>query len=369
MVLGAHKERRILLENNPHLTNWVPIAIPITSFIMTPAPFGHPLFSSAPFTLPLIMKFYDSLSGFTCPPSHIMSRSRANRKFPQLDKDHALYYQVFYEGQHNDTRTNTYLALTAAEHGCTVANYVEMTNVITGEDGKAIGIKCLDKISGKSFDVYSKAIVFAGGPFTDHLRRIEDPNCKPAINAAAGTHIVLPGYYSPNGIGMLDVNTSDGRFLFFLPWEGFTLIGTTDRKGPVSSYHGPPEDEIDWLLKEVQKYLAIPVRREDVLSAWQGFRPLASDPNAQPGDPISRDHIISTNPTTGITFITGGKWVTYREMAEDVIDKVVNYIILVTKLDHALQINWCYVVEKDIIAISPLILFKNMAFLKLKRSI
>jgi glycerol-3-phosphate dehydrogenase len=81
--------------------------------------------------------------------------------------------------------------------------------------------------------VYAKSIVFAGGPFTDALRKIEDPHCKPAVAAAAGTHIVLPGYYCSRGVGMLDINTSDGRFLFFLPWQGKTLVGTTDRKGPV----------------------------------------------------------------------------------------------------------------------------------------
>ena len=171
-----------------------------------------------------------------------------------------------------------------------------------------------------------KAIIFAGGPFTDQLRKIEDPSCKPAVAAAAGTHIVLPGYYCANGIGMLDINTSDGRFLFFLPWQGKTLVGTTDRKGPVTSFHGPPEEEIQWILKEAKKYLmtdTLQVRRSDVLSAWQGYRPLASDPNAPPGAPVSRDHVISYNQNTGVTFITGGKWTTFREMAEDVIDKII----------------------------------------------
>ena len=149
--------------------------------------------------------------------------------------------------------------------------------------------------------------------------------------SAAGTHIVLPGYYCSRGVGFLDINTSDGRFLFFLPWQGKTLVGTTDRKGPVSSCQGPPEAEIQWLLNECKKYLShsgsggdgLEIRRTDVLSAWQGWRPLASDPNALLGAPVSRDHIISENPQTGITFITGGKWTTYREMAEDVIDRVV----------------------------------------------
>lgn len=325
MVLEAHKERRILLENNPHLTHWVPIAIPINTWFSWPPPFGHPIFGSAPFLLPAVFKFYDGMSGFTCPPSHIMGKKRAMRKFPQLDED-VKYFQVFYEGAHNDSRTATYIALTAAEEGAAVANYVEMIGLIRDEkDGKAIGIQCRDNLTGKEFDVHAKAIVFAGGPFTDSLRKMESPDSQPAVAAAAGTHIVLPGYYCPGGIGMLDINTSDGRFLFFLPWEGSTVVGTTDRKGPAVSGPEPPEEEINWILTEVEKYLSpeLKVRRSDVLSAWQGFRPLASDPHLPPGSPISRNHIISTNPETGVTFVTGGKWTTYRVMAEDTIDRVV----------------------------------------------
>lgn len=331
MVSNCHKERRLLLENNPHLTNWVPIAVPLDSWISWPPPFGHPLFSIAPMVLPAVFKFYDGMSGFTCPPSHIMGKNRAERKFPQLATENVKYYSVFYEGQHNDSRTATCIALTAAEHGACVTNYTEMVEVLTDSTGKATGVKVKDNMTGKIFDVHARSIVFAGGPFTDHMRKIENQNCKPAVAAAAGTHIVLPGYYCSRGVGMLDINTSDGRFLFFLPWQGKTLVGTTDRKGPVVSNHGPPEEEIQWLLNECKKYLAqagdgstgLEIRRTDVLSAWQGFRPLASDPNAPPGAPISRDHVISQNPDTGITFITGGKWTTYREMAEDVIDRVV----------------------------------------------
>ena len=328
MVWSAHKERRLLLENNPHLTYWVPIAIPITSWIATPAPFGHAMFGMAPLVFPAVFKAYDGMSGFTCPPSHIMRTSRAQRKFPQLDDRNVKYFQVFYEGAHNDARTNTYLALTAAQEGACVTNYTEMIGLIKDDvTGQAAGVTCRDNCTGQEFEVYAKAIVFAGGPFTDELRTLEEPSSKPAVAAAAGTHIVLPGYYCPGGIGMLDINTSDGRFLFFLPWEGSTIVGTTDRKGPAVSTVEPPEEEIQWILKEVEKYLSpeLKVRRADVLSAWQGFRPLASDPNLPPGAPVSRDHIVSTNPETGVTFITGGKWTTYRHMAEDVVDRVIDY--------------------------------------------
>lgn len=114
MVSNCHKERRLLLDNNPHLTNWIPIAVPMDSWISWPPPFGHPVFACAPIVMPLVFKFYDGMSGFTCPASHIMGKSRAERKFPQLAAENAKYYSVFYEGQHNDARTATYIALTVS---------------------------------------------------------------------------------------------------------------------------------------------------------------------------------------------------------------------------------------------------------------
>ncbi|MGK3741774.1 MAG: glycerol-3-phosphate dehydrogenase [Bacillariaceae sp.] len=125
-------------------------------------------------------------------------------------------------------------------------------------------------------------------------------------------------------MGLLDYNTSDGRFMFMLPWEGHTLVGTTDTKGSAETSPSPPDDEIEWLLKECGKYLTpnMKMRRSDVLSAWRGWRPLAADPYAPPDASASRDHIISENPETGVIFIAGGKWTTWREMAEEVVDRI-----------------------------------------------
>ena len=336
MVIGAHRERRFLLETQRHLTSWVPIAVPVDRWLAFPPPMGHPIFSLAPMLLPLVFRFYDSLSWFTCPPSHVMSRARARRKFPQLDLEDLKYAQIFYEGQHDDARTCITIALTAAEKGAAIANYVEAKSIIYDEvTGKAIGVRATDLVGGgETLEIHAKTLLFAGGPFTDELRAIETPDgFTPAVQGAAGTHIVLPAYYCPPGMGLLDINTSDGRFLFLLPWKGSVLVGTTDRPGVPTSTPAPPEDEIEWLLAEVSRYLSddLRVRRSDVLSAWQGWRPLASDPHAPPGAPASRDHIVSTNPATDITFVTGGKWTTYREMAEDAIDRVVE----IGSLDHA----------------------------------
>jgi glycerol-3-phosphate dehydrogenase len=325
MVLGAHRERRFLLETQRHLTSWVPIAVPVDKWLAFPAPMGHPIFSLAPMLLPLVFRFYDALSWFTCPPSHVMNRSRCARKFPQLENKQLKYAQIFYEGQHDDARTCITIALSAAAHGAAIANYVEAAAIVYDAAGKATGVVAKDLVAGGEMTIRAKKLIFAGGPFTDELRELESEGCPSAVRGAAGTHIVLPSYYCPAGIGLLDINTSDGRFLFLLPWKGSVLVGTTDRPGVPISSPSPPEDEIEWLLAEVSRYLSddLRVRRSDVLSAWQGWRPLASDPHAPPGAPASRDHIVSTNPATGITFVTGGKWTTYREMAEDAVDRVV----------------------------------------------
>ena len=130
---------------------------------------------------------------------------------------------------------------------------------------------------------------------------------------------MLPSYYAPAGIGLVDMSTSDGRFLFFLPWAGHVLVGTTDHKQKATMRPEPDESEIKWVLSEAAKYLSpeLSVRRQDVLSAWSGVRPLVLDPNTSPDAKTasaSRDHVIFHNPESGIVFAAGGKWTTYREM-------------------------------------------------------
>ena len=259
-----------------------------------------------------------------------MGPKKAKEIFPQLSERDIKYCAVFYEAQHNDSRTNIAIAMSAAEYGAHIANYVEMTGVISEKDSeKVIGIKALDRTTNESFSIYSKKIVFACGPFTDDVREIEHTQhsnkpMKRFVSGAAGTHVVLPGYYCPNDMGLLDYNTTDGRFLFFLPWENHTLVGTTDIKCKAESSPHAPEDEVQWILNECGKYLSpdLRVRRSDVLSAWRGWRPLAIDPSKENDDTVSRDHVISQNPKTGIVFVAGGKWTTWREMAEEVIDEV-----------------------------------------------
>jgi len=326
MVFICHQERRFMTTVQQHLCEWLPIVVPFTTWRASPPPMGHPLFGFFPVLAPIVFKFYDALSAFTCPPSYILSRKRAKEYFPQLIEKDLKYCAVFYEAKHNDARTNLAIALTAAGKGAAVANYVEAVDLQQDSQGKVTGAFVKDNVAGKEWTINAKKVILAGGPFTDELRTMEtDREHKPAVRGAAGTHVVLPGYFMPTNLGLLDYNTSDGRFLFMLPWLGHTLVGTTDRKGDAATLPDPPEDDIDWILNECKKYLNpdLKVRRSDVLSAWTGWRPLAVDPHAPDGSPVSRDHIISENPATGVIFIAGGKWTTYRHMAEEVTDKVV----------------------------------------------
>ncbi len=206
MVFNCHQERRFMMEKQEHLCNWIPIAIPFDRWHVSPAPFGHWLYGFFPILAPFVLKFYDSLSYFKCPPSYIMTSNKAKSAFPTLNDKDIKYCAVFYEAQHNDARTNVAIALSAAEHGAAIANYVEMIKTITDPaTGKVIGVEALDRMTGRSFAIKAKKVVFAGGPFTDRMREMEvfgtDKQMQPAVRGAHGTHIVLPGYYCSHEVG------------------------------------------------------------------------------------------------------------------------------------------------------------------------
>lgn len=334
MVWSCHRERRYMIETQKHLTHWMPIAVPFTSYIWAkrrenqPPPFGNTLFQLFPCLAPIVFTFYDGMSRFTCPSSYILGSTKASSVFPELKyknedgQPFVRYLSVFYEAMHNDARTNLAIAMSAAKHGAVVSNYTNVVELIK-KDGKVKGAVVVDQITGTEFKVYANKVVFAGGPFTDELRSMEQEATSdimtPAVKGAAGTHIVVPGRYP---MGLLDYNTSDGRFLFVLPWLNHTLIGTTDAPGPAQTRHDPPEQEIEFLIQEASRYLNKPIERQQVLSAWRGWRPLAHDPYAAEGAPASRDHVISEHPKSGVIFIAGGKWTTWREMAEEVVDRI-----------------------------------------------
>lgn len=319
MVREALQERANLLAIAPHLSSPLPIMLPIYRWWQVPYYWVG-------------IKMYDLVAGKQClKKSYFLSSKRCLELFPMLKKEHLCGGLVYYDGQHNDARMNISIALTAARNGASIANHTAVVGLLKKRDahGKEVvcGARVKDMLTGDEFEVKAKCVVNATGPFTDTIRKMDDPNAKPICQPSSGVHIVLPDYYSPDNMGLLDPDTSDGRVIFFLPWENTTIAGTTDRPCPVTHYPAPTEDDILFILNEVRHYLNqdVVVRRGDVLSAWAGIRPLVVDLNkSKPGktEAIARNHIIYVSDSNLVT-IAGGKWTTYRVMAEHTMDAAV----------------------------------------------
>ncbi|NXT34061.1 GPDM protein, partial [Pelecanoides urinatrix] len=316
MVKEALEERANLLEIAPHLSAPLPIMLPVYKWWQLPYYwFG--------------IKLYDLVAGSQClRSSYVLSKSRALELFPMLRKDKLVGAIVYYDGQHNDARMNLAIALTAARYGAATANYAEVLRLLkrreAGGRQRVCGVRCRDVLTGQEFDVKAKCVINATGPFTDSVRKMDDQEVPNICQPSAGVHIVMPGYYSPGNMGLLDPATSDGRVIFFLPWEKMTIAGTTDSPTDVTSHPIPTEEDINFILNEVRNYLSadVEVRRGDVLAAWSGIRPLVTDPNSKDTQSISRSHVVTISDS-GLVTIAGGKWTTYRAMAQDTIDAAI----------------------------------------------
>ncbi|KAF8222388.1 DAO-domain-containing protein [Tricholoma matsutake] len=315
LVREALHERRIFLHTAPYLSNMLPIMLPIYKYWQVPYYWAG-------------CKMYDMLAGKeNMESSYVMSKGKALETFPMLKSEGLVGAVVYYDGQHNDSRMNIALILSAIKHGATASNYLEATHLHKNTHGKLTGARLKDTLTGDEFNVRARGIINATGPFSDSLLAMDDPAHKPIVQPSSGIHITLPGYYSPRTMGLLDPATSDGRVIFFLPWQGNTIAGTTDTPASLERYPKAGEEEIRWVLDEVRRYLAkdIRVRRGDVLSAWSGLRPLVSHPNSkhEGTEGLVRSHVVHVSPTSGLLTVAGGKWTTYRAMAEEAVDVAV----------------------------------------------
>lgn len=313
MVKEALHERGNLLDIAPHLSFPLPIMLPVYKFWQLPYYWAG-------------IKAYDLVSGYQClKSSFIMSKERALEMFPMLKRDKLKGAIVYYDGSHNDARMNISLAITAARHGATIANHVSVTSLVKNQEGKLVGAKMKDHISGEEWTTKAKSVVNATGPFTDAIRKMDNQEVKDIVCPSAGVHIILPDYYSPANMGLIDPETSDGRVIFLLPWLNHTIAGTTDTPCNVTFSPTPTEQDISFILNEVKNYLSpdVTVRRGDVLSAWSGIRPLVKDPNKEDTQSLVRNHIIHVSDS-GLVTIAGGKWTTYRSMALETIDAAVS---------------------------------------------
>lgn len=312
LVFHALEERKQVIENAPHLCHALPCMTPCFDWFEVVYYWAG-------------LKLYDLVAGpRLLHLSRYYSAQESVGLFPTLTrkgKDRSLKGTVvYYDGQMNDSRLNVGLACTAALAGAAMLNHAEVISFIKDEGTeRIIGARIRDNLSGKEFDTYAKVVVNAGGPFCDSIRKLADKDAQIMICPSSGVHIVLPDYYSPEGMGLIVPKTKDGRVVFMLPWLGRTVAGTTDSNTSITMLPEPHEDEIQFILDAICDYLNVKVRRSDVLSAWSGIRPLAMDPKAKNTESISRDHVVCED-YPGFVTITGGKWTTYRSMAEDAVD-------------------------------------------------
>ena len=316
LVQEALHERFTFLNIAPYLATELPIMCPLYKWWQVPYYY-------------LGTKAYDFVAGKRgLESSYYLTKHRALQEFPMLKTDDLIGAVVYYDGQQNDSRMNVALAKTAEYYGADIANHVEVvslhkTKLEDGEE-KLHAATVRDTLTGKEWQIRAKGIVNATGPFADLIRKMDEPDCKNLISPSSGTHIILPHYFSPEHMGLIDPATSDGRVIFFLPWEGNTIAGTTDTSCDLSFNPKPTEKEIEFILNEVSHYLDpdIKVRRGDVLAAWAGIRPLVRNPNAANTSELVRNHLLYFSKSDLLT-ITGGKWTTYREMAEETVDAAI----------------------------------------------
>jgi glycerol-3-phosphate dehydrogenase len=328
LVMEALKERGLLRQNAPHLVHDLAFVVP--NYSWWEAPFYG-----------IGMKVYDLLAGkYGFGRSRILSLDETLEKLPTIQKEGLRGGVVYYDGQFDDSRLLVHLIATAADNGATVLNYAEAVALGKDADGFIESVTIRDRQSDRTYTAQAKVVVNATGMFTDEVRRMaEGADARTMVAPSQGIHLVFDRSFLHGETAIMVPHTSDGRVLFAIPWHGHLVCGTTDTPIESPSYEPLPlEDEIEFILQTAAQYLSRPPRREDILSIYVGIRPLVkagggkedgtgSSPSAKTST-LSRDHTIHID-NSGLLTIVGGKWTTYRHMAEDTVD----HAITLGKLD------------------------------------
>jgi len=320
LVMEALKERGLLRQNAPHLVHNVPFVVP--NYVWWEAPFYG-----------IGLKLYDLLAGkYGFGKSQILSREQTLERMPALRQDGLRGGVIYHDGQFDDSRLLINLIQTAVDHGACALNYAPVVELHKDQDGFIDGVVALDRESCERFDLRARVVVNATGMFTDEIRRMADAKVETMIAPSQGIHLVLDGSFLLGRTAVMVPHTSDGRVLFAIPWHGHTVVGTTDTPIDAPSYEPLPfEQEIEFVLETAREYLSHPPTRADVLSVYVGIRPLVKAGGADGGktSSLSRDHTVHIDQS-GLLTIVGGKWTTYRHMAED----TVNHAITLGQLDQ-----------------------------------
>ncbi|MCE9532527.1 MAG: glycerol-3-phosphate dehydrogenase/oxidase [Planctomycetes bacterium] len=308
LVMEALRERGRLLENAPHLVHDLSFVVP--AYRWWEAPFYG-----------IGLKLYDWLAGRDrFGASKYLPRREVIRRLPTIRTEGLRGGILYHDGQFDDSRLLLNLLQTAAEHGAVVVNYARVVR-LTSTNGKTAGVVVRDEETGSEFTAMARVVVNATGAFGDAIRQMADPAATTMIAPSQGTHLVFDRSFLPGDTAIMVPHTSDERVLFAIPWHGHTLVGTTDVAIPAANLEPrATSSEIDFILETAGRYLAKRPTRADVLSVFVGIRPLAKGDANSITAALSRDHTIRVDGT-GLLTIAGGKWTTYRNMAEDCVDQ------------------------------------------------
>jgi glycerol-3-phosphate dehydrogenase len=317
LVLEALHERGLLIRNAPHLVTNQAFIVPNYEW------WDGPFYGAG-------MKVYDMLAGkLGLGPSRHLSKQETLKRIPTLEPEKLRGGVVYYDGQFDDARLAVNLAQTMTDCGGTPVNYMKVTGF--SRAGEMIdGVLATDMETGTSHEIHARVVVNATGVFTDIILQMENPETKPIIAASQGVHLVLDKSFLPGESAIMVPQTADGRVLFVVPWHDRAVVGTTDT--PVSRITLEPcplEEEIAFILEHAALYLSKDPTPRDIKSVFAGLRPLVKTGKEHNTAAISRDHYLVVSES-GLVTITGGKWTTYRKMAED----TVNQALMVAGLDE-----------------------------------
>lgn len=269
--------------------------------------------------------FYDILSfGFGYGRSRFISAKKVLEYLPTSEVKGLKGGVVYHDGQFDDSRMAVNLAQTAVEQGAVVANYTAVEKVLHDENGKVCGVVARDLMSGKEYTVKAKAVINAAGIFVDEVMQMDKPDMPKMVVPSQGVHLVLDMKFLQSDYAIMVPKTSDGRVLFAVPWHDKVVVGTTDIQRPVAESEPKPlDEEIDFILSTAGHYMSPAPTRKDIVSVFAGQRPLAAPKKeGKSSKEVSRSHKIIVSENDLIT-ITGGKWTSYRRMAEDTVDKAI----------------------------------------------
>lgn len=310
LVMEALKERGRLLRNAPHLTSRLSFVLPVYS-----------IWDYFYYGIGLLL--YDLLSAnWSLGATRVLSKKGALKALPGLSSKGLVGGVRFYDGQFDDTRLAVDLAKTATTHGATIINYCSV-HAFEKSGEQIVGAWLTDHLSGYQFLVNINSCINATGVFAETVMQLDEPNPGIAVSPSQGIHLVVDQSFFPGQQALIIPKTDDGRVLFAVPWQGKVILGTTDTPvNTITTEPQPMEAEIDFVISHFNRYCSKSITRADVLSVFAGLRPLVKSKGQTHTSLLSRDHSIIIHKS-GLVSIVGGKWTTYRKMAQDAVDNAV----------------------------------------------